>query len=155
MPRVDGVSENMSQNGHDILLIEDSPGGVVLVQQAFAGLDIEGDLHVVNDGGEALRFLEQANGYNTAPVPDLILLDLNLPVMDGREVLREIKSHPEWRRIPVAVLSTSDSEDDIRASYELQANCYIVKPMDMSSFREAMGALNQFWLSVVKFPPKH
>lgn len=145
----------MSNSAHDILLVEDSPGDVLLVQEAFAGLDIEGDLHVVNDGYEAISFLKRDSGYEAVPVPDLILLDLNLPMMDGREVLREIREHPEWRRIPVAVLSTSDNEDDVRASYDLQANCYIVKPMDLSSFRTAMKKLTDFWLSVAKFPSKH
>ncbi len=139
----------------DILLVEDSPGDVMLVREALMGLDAPGELHVVNDGGAALEFLGRDGSYVDAPVPDLILLDLNLPVMDGREVLREIKNHPEWHKIPVAVLSTSENEDDIRASYELSANCYIVKPLDMDSFRQAMRALNDFWLSVVKFPPKH
>lgn len=144
----------MSNLNHNILLVEDSPGDVILVREAFAGFDEPGELHVVNDGGEALSFLKRDGQHRDSPVPDLILLDLNLPVMDGREVLREIKDHPDWHRIPVAVLSTSDNEDDIRTSYELQANCYIVKPIDLESFRRAMGALNDFWLSVVKFPPK-
>ncbi|MEP4378477.1 MAG: response regulator [Alphaproteobacteria bacterium] len=146
---------SMSVSDHDILLVEDSPGDVMLVREAFAGLEQPGALHVVNDGGSALDFLRRDGDFASVPVPDLIMLDLNLPVLDGREVLREIKNHPDWRRIPVAVLSTSDNEDDIRASYDLQANCYIVKPMDLASFRRAMGALNEFWLSVVKFPPKH
>jgi len=139
----------------DILLVEDSPGDVLLVREALSGLDMCGEIHVVGDGNEAMRFLNQEEGFLDAPVPDLILLDLNLPGMDGREVLREVKEHPEWHRIPVAVLSTSENEDDIRASYELSANCYIVKPLDLASFRRAMRALNDFWFSVVKFPPKH
>ena len=145
----------MSNLEHDILLVEDSPGDVMLVREALLGLDAPGELHVVNDGVKALDFLRRDGHFADAPVPDLILLDLNLPVMDGREVLRKIKDHPEWRRIPVAVLSTSENEDDIRASYELNANCYIVKPLDMASFRRSMRALNDFWFSVVKFPPKH
>lgn len=139
----------------DILLVEDSPGDVILVREALRGLDMCGEIHVVGDGNEALSFLNRDEGFLDAPVPDLILLDLNLPGMDGREVLREVKAHPEWHRIPVAVLSTSENEDDIRASYELSANCYIVKPLDLASFRRAMRALNDFWFSVVKFPPKH
>ena len=146
---------SMSNLERDILLVEDSPGDVILVREALSGLDTPGELHVVHDGGEALDFLKRDGSYADAPVPDLILLDLNLPVMDGRVVLREIKDLPEWRTIPVAVLSTSESEDDIQSSYELNANCYIVKPLDMASFRQAMRALNDFWLSVVKFPPKH
>jgi len=145
----------MAGAAHDILLVEDSPGDVMLVREALSGLEAPGELHVVNDGGEALNFLRRSGNFADAPVPDLILLDLNLPVMDGREVLRELKAHSEWRRIPVAILSTSDDEEDVRTSYELQANCYIVKPLDMASFRRAMSALHDFWLSVVKFPPKH
>lgn len=145
----------MSDLDRDILLVEDSPGDVMLVREALAGLDMPGALHVVNDGGAALEFLKRHGDYDAAPVPDLILLDLNLPVMDGREVLREIKQHPQWRKIPVAILSTSDSDEDVCSSYALNANCYIVKPLDMSGFRQTMNALHQFWLSVVKFPPKH
>lgn len=146
---------SMHGAGPDILLVEDSPGDVMLVREVLKGLDMCGEIYVVGDGNEAISFLKRDGCFMDAPVPDLILLDLNLPGIDGREVLREIKGHPEWRRIPVAVLSTSKNEDDVVSSYELSANCYIVKPLDLASFRRAMQALNDFWFSVVKFPPKH
>ena len=145
----------MTDLQRDILLVEDNPGDVMLVREALSDLGAPGALHVVNDGGEALAFLGRDGGHADAPVPDLIILDLNLPVLDGREVLREIKAHPDWRRIPVAVLSSSESETDIRSSYALHANCYVVKPLDLADFRRTMSALNEFWLSVVRVPPKH
>lgn len=145
----------MSSIGRDVLLVEDSPGDVMLVREAMSALGMKSHLHVVGDGAEALRFLGGEDEYAGSPSPDLILLDLNLPIMDGKEALRNIKAHPEWKKIPVAILSTSDAEDDIEDSYELSANCYIVKPMDMDGFRDVVRAIDDFWLSVVKFPPQH
>lgn len=145
----------MTPINHEVLLVEDSLGDVMLVREAMSVASVSTRLHVVGDGAQALEFLGREGEYAGVPSPDLILLDLNLPVMDGREALREIKTHPEWKKIPVAILSTSDSEADVSSSYELSANCYIVKPMDMKSFRNVVRAIDSFWLSVVKFPPKH
>lgn len=145
----------MSDDRREILLVEDSPGDVLLVREALASLGTPNNVHVVGDGASAVRFLAREGDYSDKPLPDMILLDLNLPIMDGRDVLREVKSHPDWKTIPVAVLSTSDSEEDIQASYDLAANCYIVKPMSLDGFRKVIEAVESFWLSVVKFPPKH
>jgi two-component system response regulator len=145
----------MSSRDREVLLVEDSPGDVMLVREAMSALAVTSRLHVFGDGAEALKFLGGEDEYAGAPNPDLILLDLNLPVMDGREALQNIKQHPQWKRIPVAVLSTSDSEEDIASSYDLLAACYIVKPMDIQSFREVIRAIDDFWLSVVRFPSKH
>ena len=145
----------MTSRHREILLVEDSPGDVMLVREAMSALAVTNRLHVVSDGAEALKFLGGEDEYAGTPSPDLILLDLNLPVMDGREALQNIKQHPQWKRIPVAVLSTSDSEEDIASSYDLLAACYIVKPMDIQSFREVIRAIDDFWLSVVRFPSKH
>ena len=146
---------NSKERQPDVLLVEDSPGDVMLIREAMAALNMQSKLHVVGDGAEALKFLGREGEYASQPRPDMILMDLNMPVMDGREALQRIKADPDLRKIPVAVLSTSDTDDDVESSYALLANCYIVKPMDMSSFREVMRAIDSFWLSVVKFPPKH
>ena len=138
----------------DVLLVEDSPGDVMLVREAMASLEVQSRLHVVHDGCEALRFLGREGEYADRPRPDMILLDLNLPVMDGRQALEKIKSNPDWKNIPVAVLSTSDSPEDVESSYELSANCYIVKPMDIAEFRKIIRAIDDFWFSVARFPPK-
>lgn len=145
----------MAQSNREVLLVEDSPGDVMLVREAMSTLAFPSHLHVVGNGAEALKFLDREGDYAGSPQPDMILLDLNLPVMDGREALRNIKQHPQWKKIPVAVLSTSDAEEDIESSYDLFANCYIVKPMDMDSFRNVIRVIDDFWLSVVKLPPKH
>lgn len=142
------------REARDILLVEDSPGDVLLVREAMAQNDLRDRLHVVGDGAEAIRFLNGDGRYADRPRPHLILLDLNLPVMDGREVLRRIKSRDEWKAIPVAILSTSDADDDVRECYDLQANCYIVKPMHMDDFCRVMHAIDEFWLSVVRFPAR-
>lgn len=145
----------MTEIRREVLLVEDSPGDVMLVREAMSSLSTPSHLHVVENGAEALKFLGGEGDYAGSPQPDMILLDLNLPVMDGREALRNIKQHPKWKKIPVAILSTSDAEEDVDSSYELFANCYIVKPMDMDSFRNIIRVIDDFWLSVVKLPPKH
>jgi len=146
---------SMTMKNCEILLVEDSPGDVMLVREAMSALEVSSHLHVVGDGAEALRFLGGEGEYVDKRSPDMILLDLNLPIMDGKEALRNIKAHPEWRKIPVAILSTSDADADIDESYDLSASCYIVKPMDMESFHGIVRAIDDFWLSVVRFPPKH
>ncbi len=135
----------------DILLVEDNPGDVRLTEEAFHESALENNLIVATDGVAALEYLRR----NCAHAPDLILLDLNLPRMDGREVLCEIKSDPDLRRIPVVVMSTSDSEADIRASYDLHANCYVTKPVDFDAFTEIVRRIECFWLATVKLPGPH
>jgi two-component system, chemotaxis family, response regulator Rcp1 len=133
-----------------ILLVEDSAGDVRLTQEAFKDAKVHLDIHVVSDGVEAMEFLARANGFAGKPRPDLILLDLNLPRKDGREVLAEIKANPSLRSIPVVVLSTSSDAEDIEGSYLLHANCYIPKPVDMDGFLSVVKGIDDFWLTGVK-----
>ena len=136
----------------DILLVEDNPADIRLTQEAFKETRIPNKLHIVRDGAEALAFLQQQNRYANAPRPDLILLDLNLPKKDGREVLAIIKQSPELKRIPVVVLTTSKTEEDINQTYEHHANCYITKPADLDEFLNVIKTIETFWLSVVQLP---
>ncbi|HSL81883.1 MAG TPA: response regulator [Thermoanaerobaculia bacterium] len=136
----------------DILLVEDSPGDVRLTKEALADGKVRNNLSVVADGMEALDFLRRRNGFAGAPRPDVILLDLNLPRKDGREVLEEVKADPDLRRIPVVVLTTSGAEEDVLRSYNLHANCYITKPLDLDKFFTVIKAIDDFWLTVVKLP---
>jgi chemotaxis family two-component system response regulator Rcp1 len=142
------------ENGNpiDILLIEDNPGDVRLTQEAFKIGKIRNNLYVVRDGVEALDFLFRRKPYKDAPIPDLILLDLNLPKRDGREILEEIKSKDSLRRIPVVVLTTSKADEDVLRSYNLHANCFINKPIDLDEFFRVIRAIENFWLTVVKLP---
>ena len=136
----------------EILLVEDNPGDVRLTKEALNEGKILNNLNVVADGVEATAFLYQEGKYKDAPRPDLILLDLNLPKKDGREVLAEIKTHGNLRRIPVVILTSSAAEQDIVASYNLQANCYITKPVDLDQFLNVIKSIEHFWLTVVKLP---
>ena len=136
----------------EILLVEDNPGDVRLTIEAMKEARVLNNLSVVADGVEALDFLNRRGPYQKAPRPDLILLDLNLPRKDGREVLREIKMDPHLLRIPVVVLTTSEAEQDILRSYDLHANCYITKPVDLDQFLEVVRTVEGFWLSIVKLP---
>ena len=136
----------------DILLVEDSPGDVRLTREALADGKVRNRLSVVADGMEAMDFLRRRRSFADAPRPDLILLDLNLPRKDGREVLEEVKADPDLRRIPVVVLTTSGAEEDILRSYSLHANCYITKPMDLDKFFAVIKAIDDFWLTVVRLP---
>jgi two-component system, chemotaxis family, response regulator Rcp1 len=140
--------------GIEILLVEDNPGDVRLTQEALKDGKILNNLNVVSDGVEAMAFLRQEGQYVDAPQPELILLDLNLPKKDGREVLAEIKSQPNLRRIPVVILTSSAAERDIVRSYNLHANCYITKPVDLDQFINVVKSIEQFWLTVVKLPPR-
>lgn len=135
-----------------ILLVEDNAGDVRLTREAFKDAKVHLDLHVVCDGVEAMDFLHRREPYTGCPRPDLILLDLNLPRKDGREVLMEIKTDPCLKTIPVVVLTTSGSEEDIERSYELYANCYISKPVDLEGFLSVVRSIDDFWLSAVKLP---
>ncbi|KAF0191251.1 MAG: response regulator receiver [Gammaproteobacteria bacterium] len=139
-------------HGLDILLVEDNPGDVRLTREAFRDAKVRNRLQVVCDGLEALDYLYRRRKFADARRPDLILLDLNLPGKDGREVLADIKQDPELRTIPVVVLTTSQAEEDILRSYNLHANCYITKPVDFDQFMKVVRAIENFWLTVVKLP---
>lgn len=136
----------------EILLVEDNPGDVRLTMEALREAKVSNRIHTVYDGIEALAFLNQEGGYVNVPFPDLILLDLNLPKKDGREVLTSIKAKDKFKRIPVVVLTTSKSEEDIVKSYDLQANCYVTKPVDLDQFLEVVKSIGDFWLTIVKLP---
>ena len=146
------MNMNMNMNGLkpvEILLVEDSPTDVLLAREALETSRILNNLHVVSDGVEAMAFLHGEGKYKTAPRPTIILLDLNLPRMDGREVLHAIKNDEKLKRIPVVVLTTSKSEADVMKAYGLHANCYIVKPVCFESFAEVVKSLENFWFAVV------
>jgi chemotaxis family two-component system response regulator Rcp1 len=143
---------NESGDTVEILLVEDSPSDARLTQEAFKDGKLRNNLTIVTDGVEALEYLKQEGRYSGVPRPDLILLDLNLPKMDGREVLRRIKTDPELRAIPVVVLTTSEAEADVVAAYEYHANCYVRKPVDLERFLKVIGSIEDFWLKVVKLP---
>jgi two-component system, chemotaxis family, response regulator Rcp1 len=147
---------NFEEHGRpvEILLVEDNPGDVRLTIEALKEGKVRNNLSVVKDGVEALAFLRREGSYAEAARPDLILLDLNLPKKDGREVLAEIKEDGVLRRIPVVVLTTSKAEEDILRTYDLHANCYITKPVDLEQFISVVRSIDDFWLSVVRLPPK-
>lgn len=136
----------------NILLVEDNPGDARLTQEALRQGSIPHRLHIADTGYIAIDMLQGMDANVTIPAPDLILLDLNLPGKDGREVLQEIKADPRLRRIPVIILTTSNDEGDILTSYDLHANCYIVKPMDMQSFSKVIRQVEEFWFSIAKLP---
>jgi CheY-like chemotaxis protein len=136
----------------EILLVEDNPADARLTRETLKDSRVLNKLHHVKDGVEALAFLEQRPPYQNAPVPDVMLLDLNLPRKDGRELLEEVKGHPQFRRIPVVVLTTSEAEQDILKSYDLHANCYLTKPVDLNKFIEIVKTFEEFWLTIVKLP---
>ncbi|MDQ3942999.1 MAG: response regulator [Actinomycetota bacterium] len=136
----------------EILLVEDNPGDARLAAEAIKENKVRNNLHQVRDGVEAMRFLRREAPYAGVPVPDLILLDLNLPRKDGREVLEEIKGDPELRLVPVVVLTTSAAERDLIKSYNLHANAYVIKPIDLDRFIEVVRAIESFWFTIVKLP---
>ena len=138
----------------EILLVEDSPGDVRLTQEAFKTANVAVHLNVVLDGIEAMAFLRREGDQIHAPRPDLILLDLNLPKMDGREVLAHIKADDSLKLIPTVILTTSEAEVDIVKSYQLQANCYLNKPVQLDAFESLVKSINDFWLTKVKLPPQ-
>jgi CheY-like chemotaxis protein len=137
----------------EILLVEDNPGDVDLAREALESSKINNTLSVVGDGEEAMDFLRRRGKHAADPRPDLILLDLNLPKKDGREVLAEVKADENLRRIPVVILTTSKEEEDIIKTYDLHANCYITKPIDLHQFIHVIRAIEDFWLTIVKLPP--
>jgi chemotaxis family two-component system response regulator Rcp1 len=135
-----------------VLLVEDSPGDVRLTQEAFRDADPTIDLRIAVDGVDAIAFLKREGDHAGAPRPDFILLDLNLPRMDGREVLAHIKEDDDLKTIPTVILTTSDAEADILTSYQLQANCYLSKPVQLEEFESLVKSINDFWLTKVKLP---
>jgi len=144
----------MSFRPVDILLVDDSPADVDLTREALRDARMLNRMFVVGDGVEALAFLRREGTHADAPRPDLILLDLNMPRMNGREVLAEIKSDPKLRRIPVVILTTSQAETDILQTYDLHANCFVTKPVELDQFVEVAKSIEGFWLSLVQLPPR-
>jgi chemotaxis family two-component system response regulator Rcp1 len=138
----------------EVLLVEDNPGDVRLTREALRDGKVHNNLSVAPDGVEALAFLRRQGKYADAPRPDVILLDLNLPKKDGREVLQEIKADPSLARIPVVILTSSEAERDIARAYELHANCYVTKPVDLDQFIHVVKSIEDFWFSIVKLPPE-
>ncbi|MFQ6392995.1 response regulator [Nocardia sp. KC 131] len=139
----------------DILLVEDDPGDVLMTREAFEDNKIGNTLYVTRDGQEALEFLYRQGAHRSAPRPDLILLDLNLPKYDGRQVLERIKSDPDLAHIPVVVLTTSAAEEDVLRSYKLHANAYVTKPVDLEQFMAAIKQIDDFFVQVVRLPSHH
>jgi len=137
----------------EILLVEDEPGDAYLTMEALKAAKILNRVHLVEDGIDALAFLHREGAFCEAPRPDLIMLDLNLPRKDGRQVLAEIKNDPALATIPVVVLTTSSADEDILCSYSLHANCYVTKPVDLEQFMAVIRATQEFWLMIVKLPP--
>jgi two-component system, chemotaxis family, response regulator Rcp1 len=150
------MSAMMGQSGQlvEILLVEDNAGDVRLTREALKEGRIRNRLHVVNDGENALRFLRKQAEYAEVPRPDLILLDLNLPRLDGREVLAEIKNDPLLKQIPVVVLTSSRAEKDLLSAYDQHANCFITKPVGFEDFMDVVRSIESFWLTIVILPPK-
>jgi len=138
----------------DILLVEDDPGDVLMTQEAFNEYKVRNRLHVVTNGVDAMKFLRKENGYAESPTPDLVLLDLNLPRMDGREVLAAIKGDNALHSIPVVVLTTSEAEEDVVRSYSLHANAYVTKPVDFERFIDVVRQIDDFFISVVRLPSR-
>jgi CheY-like chemotaxis protein len=137
-----------------ILLVEDNEGDIVLTQEALDEGKIKNTVSVVRDGWEAIQYLEKNNGYENALEPDLVLLDINLPKMNGHKVLKHIKNHEDLKHIPVIMLTTSSDDVDIIKSYKNHSNCYITKPVDINSFIEVISTIEDFWISIVQLPPK-
>ena len=139
----------------NILVVEDNAGDARLIVEALKNSKVKLALHVVNDGQEAMDFLYRKGKHTTKPIPDLILLDLNLPKKDGREVLAEIKSDDSLKRIPIVIMTTSQAEEDIIKTYNLHANCYITKPIDLNQFIKVVKSIEDFWFTIVKLPPNN
>ena len=144
----------MADRDVQILLVEDNPGDVRLTVEALRAATVANQLHVVGDGEAAIDYLRQRGRYTDAVRPDIVLLDLNLPRLDGRDVLDDIKSDPDLGSIPIVVLTSSAAEADIARSYELHANCFVSKPVDLAEFMDAVSLLEGFWLKIVKLPPR-
>jgi CheY-like chemotaxis protein len=152
--QVDMMANQAAIKQIEILLVEDNEGDIGLVEEVFQEAKIRNNLYVAEDGEEAMLFLHKEGKFSDVPRPDIILLDLNLPRKDGREVLKEIKEDDSLKRIPVVVLTTSKAEEDILKSYNLHANSYITKPVDFNQFIKVIKSIEDFWLDVVKLPLK-
>jgi CheY-like chemotaxis protein len=152
--QVDMMANQATAKQIEILLVEDNEGDIGLVEEVFQEAKIRNNLYIAEDGEEAMLFLHKEGKFSDVPCPDIILLDLNLPRKDGREVLKEIKEDDSLKRIPVVVLTTSKSEEDILRSYNLHANSYITKPVDFDQFIKVIKSIEDFWLDVVKLPSK-
>jgi CheY-like chemotaxis protein len=148
------MSEPNSSSPIEVLLVEDDPGDVLMTQEAFADYKIANRLSVVTNGEDAISYMRKQGRFADVPTPDLVLLDLNLPRRNGREVLREIKEDPELRRVPVVILTTSEADEDVLASYLLHANAYVRKPVDFEQFVAAVRAIDDFFITVVRLPPR-
>ncbi len=148
------MSEVVGGQAVEILLIEDNAGDVELAREGLLECKIRNNLHVVGDGVEASAFLNRRGAYASQPRPDLIILDLNLPKRDGRELLREIKEDDQLKQIPVVILTTSAAEEDIIRSYSLHANCYVTKPLGIDQFLAVVRSIESFWFTIVKLPPR-
>jgi len=138
----------------DILIVEDNQGDARLIREVLNDGKVFTTLHIVKDGVQAMEFLRKKGEYSKAPYPDLIILDLNLPKMDGREVLAEIKNDEKLKKIPVVIMTISQAEEDILKSYNLHANCFVTKPIDLDQFIKVIKSIEEFWFSIVKLPPK-
>jgi two-component system response regulator len=148
------MNTDVSTRPIEVLLVEDNPGDVRLTREALKEGKVWNTLHVVEDGVAAMAFMRREGEYAHAPRPDLILLDLNLPRKDGREVLALLKADENLKRIPVVILTTSQAEEDILKAYNLNANCYITKPVDFEQFLKVVRSIEEFWLTIVKLPPE-
>ncbi|MCU1401628.1 MAG: response regulator [Acidimicrobiales bacterium] len=148
------MSESSPSQPIEILLVEDDPGDVLMTQEAFHDYKIANRLSVVTNGEDAIAYLRKQGRFADAPTPDLVLLDLNLPRRDGREVLHDIKGDPELRRIPIVILTTSEAEEDVIAAYDLHANAYVRKPVDFDQFVIAVRAIDDFFITVVRLPSR-
>ena len=148
------MTQSMPSREIVVLLVEDDPGDVLMTREAFEDYKVHNELHVVNDGTEAMAFLRREGDKADAPRPDLVLLDLNLPRMDGREVLQAIKSDPDLASIPVVVLTTSEAEEDVLRSYSLHANAYVTKPVDFDRFIQVVRQIDDFFVTVVRLPTR-
>ncbi len=148
------MTQSMPGRQIEVLLVEDDPGDVLMTREAFEDYKLQNKLHVVNDGAEAMDFLRRQGEHTDATRPDLVLLDLNLPRMDGREVLQAIKSDPELASIPVVILTTSEAEEDVLRSYSLHANAYVTKPVDFERFIQVVRQIDEFFVSVVRLPTR-
>ncbi len=146
--------ENTFVKSIDILIVEDNAGDARLIKEVLNDNKLYSSLYIVNNGVEAMDFLHAKGKYKTTPKPDLIILDLNLPKKDGREVLADIKCDEELKHIPVVIMTISQAEEDILRSYNLHANCYITKPLDLNQFIKVVKSIENFWFSIVKLPPK-
>lgn len=153
MPSPTAVDQLSGLDAISVLMVEDDPDDVYLTREALLAKQLRMNLHVVNDGVEAMQYLRAAHDHAEHRRPDLVLLDLNLPRMDGREVLMDIKGDPSLAHIPVVILTTSQAEDDIAVSYRRHANCYISKPVDIDQFRSVVASIENFWFTVVQLPP--